>query len=115
MFGTRIAMLRKSRGMSQLELAKQLGVSASAVGMYEQGRREPPCQIIVALARLFDVSADFLLTGEIREPRDLKNLQDCYDRFSHALAGQLRLRSPEGEERDLEQEDVALLLAAILG
>ena len=115
MFGARIAMLRKSRGMSQLELAKQLGVSASAVGMYEQGRREPSCQIIVALARLFDVSADFLLTGEVREPGDLENLRSCYDRLSHALNGQLRLKKPEGEERDLEQEDLALLQAALLG
>ena len=39
--GARIAALRRDAGWSQAELGKRLGVSASAVGMYEQGRREP--------------------------------------------------------------------------
>ena len=41
MIGQRIAALRKDALMSQAELARELGVSPSAVGMYEQGRREP--------------------------------------------------------------------------
>ena len=61
MLGARIAALRHSRGMSQQQLAAQLDVSASAVGMYEQGRREPSGQQIVQLARLFGVSTDYLL------------------------------------------------------
>ena len=38
MRGARIAALRRQAGMSQAELARLLGVSPSAVGMYEQGR-----------------------------------------------------------------------------
>ena len=41
MLGARIAALRRQAGMNQGELAKKLGISPSAVGMYEQGRREP--------------------------------------------------------------------------
>ena len=41
MLGPRIAALRHDAGWSQAELAKKLRVSASAIGMYEQSRREP--------------------------------------------------------------------------
>lgn len=64
MLGTRIAALRKQTGMSQAELAKHLRISASAVGMYEQGRREPGADMLVALAEAFGVSTDYLLTGK---------------------------------------------------
>lgn len=64
MLGLRIALCRKARGMSQAALAKRLGVSPSAVGMYEQGRREPSCDILIALSHEFNVTIDYLLTGE---------------------------------------------------
>lgn len=63
MLGDRIALLRRGRGWSQMELASQLHISASAVGMYEQGRREPSLAGVVELAAVFGVSADYLLTG----------------------------------------------------
>ncbi len=61
MLGARIAALRKKAGLSQSELAKCLRISPSAVGMYEQGRREPSLDMLVELARTFGVSTDFLL------------------------------------------------------
>jgi transcriptional regulator with XRE-family HTH domain len=64
MLGARIAALRRSRGMSQSQLAQELGVSPSAIGMYEQGRREPSAATVVALSNLFQVSTDYLLTGK---------------------------------------------------
>ena len=63
MLGERIACLRRARGLSQAELARRLKISASAMGMYEQGRREPSAQTLVSLARELEVSTDFLLTG----------------------------------------------------
>ena len=63
MLGARIAILRRNIGMSQGELARQLQVSPSAIGMYEQGRREPSAEILVAMARIFGVTVDYLLTG----------------------------------------------------
>ena len=63
MLGARIALLRRESGWSQKELAGHLEISPSAVGMYEQGRREPSNALLLKMARLFGVSADFLLTG----------------------------------------------------
>lgn len=66
MIGIRIAAQRMQLGMTQAELARRICVSASAVGMYEQGRREPSLDVLVALARELYVSTDYLLTGSIR-------------------------------------------------
>lgn len=63
MFGMRIALLRAGNGWSQAELARRIGVSASAVGMYEQGRREPSLDLVVRLANEFGVTTDYLLIG----------------------------------------------------
>lgn len=54
-YAERIRRLRKGRGLSQEELAARLGVSRSAVGMYETGKREPDFATGEAIADLFDV------------------------------------------------------------
>ncbi len=63
MLGERIALLRRTRGLSQAALADRLHISPSAVGMYEQGRREPSVEALLALSRELEVSVDYLLTG----------------------------------------------------
>ena len=71
MLGTRIASLRQNKGISQAELAKRLHISASAVGMYEQGRREPSVEILIALSQELGVSLDYLLSGKPDTVRDV--------------------------------------------
>ena len=61
--GLRIMYLRKKAHMSQAELGRRLNISASAVGMYEQGRRTPGIDIIIRLAEIFSVSTDTILLG----------------------------------------------------
>ena len=68
MLGLRIALLRVEKGWSQAELAKRIGVSTSAVGMYEQGRREPSLALLVCLSQALGVSTDYLLTGKGNNP-----------------------------------------------
>ena len=67
MLGERIMLLRRGSGWSQTELAKQLHISPSAVGMYEQGRREPSLQALVELAAVFGVSTDYLLKDNLEQ------------------------------------------------
>ena len=57
----RMKLLRKEKGFSQKEAAKTLEVSFSAYCRYEYGEREPMAPMIAAMARLYNVSADFLL------------------------------------------------------
>jgi repressor LexA len=59
--GERLKDLREERGMSQAELAKLVGVTRAAVGMYEQGKRSPDYDTLRRFAEVFMVSTDYLL------------------------------------------------------
>lgn len=115
MFGARLSMLRRGAGMSQQELAGRLGVSPSTVGMYEQSRREPPCETVVALAKIFHVSTDFLLTGRAAGSDERQTLRACVGSLLENAGGTLVFRQAGGKERPFGEEDLALLLAVILG
>ena len=56
-----IRELRNQRGMTQVDLAKRLGVSKSVVSSYENGVHLPPYDILIRLSALFGVSCDYLL------------------------------------------------------
>ena len=53
--------LRKENGMTQRELGDRLGYSNQTVSFWESGRREPDLDALVAIAKFFDVSVDYLL------------------------------------------------------
>ena len=61
MVADRIKAIREQRGLTQADLAKQLGITRSSVNAWEQGISVPSTQYIVELAGLFRVSADYLL------------------------------------------------------
>lgn len=56
--------LREEKGLTQSELGKELGISPSTVGMYEQGRRVPDVPILKKMSAFFEVSLDYLLGNE---------------------------------------------------
>lgn len=61
MFAKRLFQLRKKAGMTQEQLAKELGTSRGALSMYEIGRREPDFNTLVKIARFFSVTVDYLV------------------------------------------------------
>ena len=60
-FNTILKELRKNANLTQEQLSIKLGCSAGAIGLYEQGRRKPDDETLVSLAKIFDVSVDYLL------------------------------------------------------
>ena len=60
-FSETLSSLRRQAGMTQAELAVRLGISKSAVSMYERGNREPELDLLQRMADLFGVSAGALL------------------------------------------------------
>lgn len=108
--GQRIALLRRQAGWSQAELAARMGISASAVGMYEQGRREPSVDALVSLSEIFRVSTDYLLTGKIADPREAEVLQKLLE--AKVAAAERRLESRG--QRPFTRQELAVLFAAIL-
>lgn len=61
MLSERIKELRNSFGWTQAQLAEKLKVSQRTIGSWEVGRAEPNADMIITLATLFEVSADYLL------------------------------------------------------
>ncbi len=60
-FGRMIAELRKSQGMTQLELAEKMGVTDKAVSKWERDLSYPDVGSIPKLAEIFGVSVDALM------------------------------------------------------
>ncbi|VIF92291.1 transcriptional regulator [Clostridioides difficile] len=61
MFGERLKELRLKSKLKQSELGEKIGVSASTIGMYEQGRRFADQSTLIKLAEYFNVTTDYLL------------------------------------------------------
>ena len=63
-FSETLPRLRKQAHMTQADLADRLGISKSAVSMYERGQREPELDLLQAMADLFGVGVSALLGRE---------------------------------------------------
>lgn len=63
--GERIKKLRKQQGLSQEEVAKYLAVQRSTISLYESGDTTPQVMTIIKLARLFNVTTDYILCYEL--------------------------------------------------
>ena len=57
----RLKELRKSRGITQLKLAIDLGMNQNSISRYESGEREADYRTLIAFADYFNVSVDYLL------------------------------------------------------
>lgn len=60
MFGDLLMKLRKSKNLTQSDIAKILGVARTTYSSYEQNRRMPDAEIQIKIADYFDVSLDYL-------------------------------------------------------
>ena len=63
-FSETLKELRADSGISQAALAKAISVTQKAIDFWEKDINEPKASYVVALAKFFDVSSDFLLGME---------------------------------------------------
>lgn len=59
--GNRIKKERENLKLTREELAKKIGVSYSAIAMYEQGNREPSNELLLKMCEIFNCSMDYLM------------------------------------------------------
>lgn len=90
----RIRQLRKSRGLSQAQVAAELKVHQTAVSQWETGRTDPDIESARALSDFFGVSLDYLLG------HDLQN--DELDEVYLNLARAARDRDLKLNDRDID-------------
>lgn len=74
MFGEVIQKLRKSYGLSQVELAGKLGVTKQAVSNWENNNILPSIDMLIRIAQYFSVSCDYLLEMDHRHFIDASEL-----------------------------------------
>lgn len=75
-FGNVLKTLRLKKGMTQAQLAQKLGVTKSVISAYETGLRLPSYDILIHIAKLFNVSTDYLLGMENKREIDLSGLTE---------------------------------------
>lgn len=61
MFSERLQEARIDAGLKQSDIAKEIGLTTSAYGYYEQGKREPNLETLMKLCSILNVSSDYLL------------------------------------------------------
>ena len=67
----RLRELRKEKGLSQTQLANELGMIKQTYSNYENEKREPNIATLIKLADYFDVSVDYLIRHE-KTPNHLR-------------------------------------------
>ena len=63
-FQARLTELRTFANLSREKLAKEIGVTKKAIEFWEKGINEPKLSYIIALAKFFGVTTDYLLCLE---------------------------------------------------
>jgi transcriptional regulator with XRE-family HTH domain len=110
--GERLRELRKQKNLTQEELGKKVSLSASTIGMYEQGRRKPDYSTLVQLCDIFHVSISYIITGnEDVDPDKLIDLFMEEDWLKENLSGGfLNLEHwTEDARRELIKQIIAMI------
>ena len=76
MIAERIKELREKNDFTQSSLAKRLNVTRSAVNAWEMGISVPSTALVIELAKLFQVSTDYLLGLKNNIILDVSNLNE---------------------------------------
>ncbi|MDO4650044.1 MAG: helix-turn-helix transcriptional regulator [Eubacteriales bacterium] len=62
--GRFIAECRKSKGLTQMQLAEKLGITNRAVSKWENAKSMPDVSVMISLCEILDISVNELLSGE---------------------------------------------------
>lgn len=78
-FGERLRRLRKIKGMTAARLGEEIDVAESTITNYERGYRLPNALQLAEIARILNVSVDYLISKNDQEVKNIKSLMDAKD------------------------------------
>jgi transcriptional regulator with XRE-family HTH domain len=88
--GSRIKSLRVRLALSQDQLCKEIGIKTSSLSRIENGNTDPSMSTIIALMQYFNVSSDWILTGEDAITKEAnKKTTPCINQLSEELNEQI--------------------------
>ena len=74
MLNQRLRALRQARGLSQVDLARELGVTKQSVSNWENDNILPSIDMLVRISHFFSVSTDYLLELDSRKYLEVSGL-----------------------------------------
>lgn len=121
-FAERLKELRKSRKLSQGDIANVLGVTRQAVSQYETGMRKPDYEMMEVLADYFNVDMDYLLgrtdkTTTLAVPTSGQESEYYLDEETREIV-ELMHKDPQyrtlfSASRKLSKEDLQIIMSMI--
>lgn len=93
-FGYRLRELRKSKNLTQTQVARRLNLSKTTISGYENNVKTPSLEVLVQLALLYDVSTDYILGLENRPMLYIDGLNERQQAVLLQLLGEFRSKPP---------------------
>ena len=95
MIAERIKFLRENKKLTQTELSKKLGITRASVNAWELGISVPSTQYLVELARIFEVSTDYLLGMKSTSSINTSGLTEADIQIVYSIIEHLRRKNDE--------------------
>ena len=114
-FSDTIVRLRKQDGLTQVEAAKRMGISRSALAMYETGKRELDFETLELIADFYNVNMDSLIRREERGPQseDLVNGDPELTEILTRARDDPHIRMLFSVTKDAKPEDIEMAIQII--
>ena len=84
-FAERLKELRKQAHLTQVELAKRLGIGQSSYADWERGKKKPTQENLVKIAQVLSVSIDYLVGNSEEKSDELDNIELLFRMNSKGL------------------------------
>lgn len=95
--GDRIRQAREMKGITQTQLARESGVHQPSMSFYETGMRTPGIKVLHRIAKVLEISMDFLL-GYIDKPSSIGRL-GTFLGHSNGSKGKVKSKSTKGSTK----------------
>ena len=84
-FSERLKDLRKQTGLTQVDVAEKLGISQPAYASWERGVKKPTQENLVKIAKILNVSVDYLVGNSEEKSDELDNIELLFRMNSKGL------------------------------
>lgn len=84
-FSERLKSLRKQAGLTQVDVAEELGISQPAYASWERGVKKPTQENLVKIAQILNVSVDYLVGNSEEKADELDNIEFLFRMNSKGL------------------------------
>ena len=84
-FSERLKDLRQQAGLTQVDVAEELGISQPAYASWERGAKKPTQENLVKIAQILNVSVDYLVGNSEEKADELDNIELLFRMNSKGL------------------------------